>query len=744
MCVLTYRAISSEEGTKQDDDILSSLFRDGPCPRPKPGLALDVATVSVNICYLSIHHSTLLCACVHGNSFMVIARSRDKIVLSLYHVSSHTELNGHQVPLFFSPPTSSHDLTPYSSVSRDPSPISSPVSLVLDYRPAISVMCYPQGDTAPTETVHSVLSCPSIQQDFYRQLFGIEFSLARSNLVLIGCQNGYILYYDTRGYCNSPSLPKPSEVASNVLYSLEQPVVGIHSVGIPEAPSAKGDDMEVGQPLSTAPSHTAANALVFVGSLGKLVLCYQGRDKKGLANFTEFHVPGPIMSSLAVRDHSLCYSTPSGVYKICLKPECVSKSEESEDDSPLIIPHLQFRFPTQVSASPSPFLLSAQCCPEDLLRVTVISIAGRVSSFTVKPCKQAMEVSESSDCARDLKETMRAIQSTSEQTTAVEHDLARLRSALVDLNEVMSLLQLQAESSETKPRPFSCVVRPATEMVGVRFFRAQVDTELKYCGTKRLGRGWSLIVHVQDTSTSRCRFYSVPLVGLSSNSSLHHKVVLDASTIKPLMFSVTSSLHYSTIHLQSSFTHPSNQGQVKHSTAKPSGVSIVLSTRLIDALDFIQPFQDPPLQLLQQIPQLSAQNTLHDKTYSLDLPLPSQTIKDPSSETSDQKYREVLKHLLPQGIAESDALVTKAKSAEIRMSSYNGCSVDLRVSEEGGKKRVNVSTSAASHLVEIVGCIQRRLREGSSVGDEERSAELLSKKLTALKVCICLVWFCSY
>ena len=738
MCILAYRANSSQEGTKPDDDILSSLFEEDTSLHPKPRQALEAATVSVNICYLSLHHSTLLRACVHGNNLVVIAKCREKIVLSLYHVSSHTELNGHQVPLFFSPPVSSHELTSYSTACSDRSSISSPVhvSLMLDYRPAITITRCPLPQSDIAETVHSVLSCPFLQQDLYEQLFGIEFSLARSTLVLIGCQNGYIIYFDTRGYCNSPPLSKQSEVASNVLYSLEQPVVGIHAVEIPEAPLARDDGMEVEQPHTTTPSCTAANALVFVGSRGKLVLCYQGRDKTGLANFTEFHVPGPIMSSLTVRGHSLCYSTPSGVYKICLKPECISKSEASEENSPLIIPHLQFRFPTQVSISPSPYLLSVQHCSEDLLRATVISITGRVSSFTVQPCKLAMEVSESSDGARKLKETMRAIQSTSEQTAAVERDLARLKSALVDLNEVMSLLQSQAESSETKPRPFSCMVQPATERVGVRGFRALVDLELQYSGVKRLGRGWSLIVHVQDTSTSQCRFYSIPLVGLSSNSSLHHRVVLDASIAKPLTFTVTSSLHYSTVHLQSSFTHPTHQGQVKHSAAKPNGVSIVLSTCSIDALDYIQPFQDLPLQLLQQTPQFSAQNTQQDKTYSLDLPLSSQAIKGPSSEPSDQKYREVLKHLLPQCVLESGALITTAKSAEIKVSSYNGCTVDLRVGEEGGEVKVNISTPAASHLVELVGCIQRRLREGSSgVGNEERSADFLSKKLTALKVC---------
>ena len=190
---------------------------------------------------------------------------------------------------------------------------------------------------------------------FFRQLFGVEFFLARSSAILMAGQSGNVLFFDARGYCD-PSVSSEARGLSNTICCLDQPVVGIHALCLP--PHLEPQYMEVDQPCSSSPTSTVANGLLFVGSRGKLMVCSQAEEEKGGPEFTEFHVSGPILSSHTVQNRCIIYSTTRGIYRICLKPECMSKSLKADPSPSANIPDIQFRFPIQVCYSSSSFIVN--------------------------------------------------------------------------------------------------------------------------------------------------------------------------------------------------------------------------------------------------------------------------------------------------------------------------------------------------------------------------------------------------
>ena len=123
-------------------------------------------------------------------------------------------------------------------------------------------------------------------------------------------QSGNVLFFDAHCHCDF-SVSSEGRGLSNTLCCLDQPVVGINALCLPL--HLEPQYMEVDQPCSSSHSSNVANALVFVGSRGKLMVHSQEEEEKGGPKFTEFHVSGPILSSYAVQKHCIIYSTTRGI-----------------------------------------------------------------------------------------------------------------------------------------------------------------------------------------------------------------------------------------------------------------------------------------------------------------------------------------------------------------------------------------------------------------------------------------------
>ena len=97
-------------------------------------------------------------------------------------------------------------------------------------------------------------------------------------MILTAGQSGNVLYFDARGYCD-PSVSSEARGLSNILCSLDQPVFGIHVLYLPL--HLEPQYMEVDQPCSSSFTSTVANALLLVGTRGKLMVCSQAEEEKG-------------------------------------------------------------------------------------------------------------------------------------------------------------------------------------------------------------------------------------------------------------------------------------------------------------------------------------------------------------------------------------------------------------------------------------------------------------------------------
>ena len=739
-----YRSASAQESgiveEKRDVDILSSLFKDVNTAS-NPALTINAELHSINVCQSGSAQLSSICAGVYNDKLIAIVKSVHQTVLNVFCASSLAELDGQRVPTFFRPPLFSQVLCSNNASclsSQLLEPIPAPV--VLAYRPALIVL-----SRAPLLSGATSIACPvsPIADDLFQQLFGMEFSLARSAVALVGSENGSVLFFDTRSYCNPSSSPDTT-VSSNTLCCLDQPVLAIHALHLP-SPSAT-EQMEIDPPRNDSlPSSTTSNALVCIGRMGKLVLISQAGKNTGVPQFTEYDVPGPILSSVYVQQCCIAYSTPSGVYRICLEPECISKSSRnvpSGRNSSLIVPDLQFRFPSQVSSSHLSFMISSSPSSEECtVTVTSITLSGKVASVCMKPCRKVREPVEGVEAGRDMKQSLNAIQYTSEQTTTVQGQLKEVNSALVDINKAMALLRMQLRPSG---QPFSCTMHPIIERVGVEYFNACVKVTLHYCGVDTLKKGWTLLLNTLCTSTARSKSTTIALECLTTNGCIEHRVKLEPVSNEPFAFTITASLCYSTTHLHPTFNQPHSSAPVQQTPANSSGFSIPLSTRIVDALDFVQPSQDPPLQLLQQATHLSAVSTLPDQTlyYSLEIPLPLQEGSHLSgSQSSAQKCTDVLNSLLPTTVVEvaTAAIVNLSNSSQIEARSYNGSVVKLNVTCKAGTFKLNVSTSKASCMVELFCSLQRKIvrnqKKLSSEKRKEASSELLTGEHVALKVC---------
>lgn len=709
---------------KEENDILSSLFEDTSdvCIHSIPSQTVDGRVHSHNVhFFLESQQWSLQCAHIRDNKLAAILKNEHLMKLRVYHASSHSAFGEHQVPIFSNCPLLSCEISSPYHLSRSALKCEG-VSTSIAYRPSLFFLCC---YSMQRSTTAASLLTP-IADVFFQQLFGVEFSLARSSVILMAGQSGNVLFFGACGYCDS-SVSSEAHRLSNTLCCLDQPVVGIHALCLPL--HLEPQYMEVDQPCSSFPTSTVANALLFIGSRGKLMVCSQAEEEKGGPMFTEFHVSGPILSSYTVHNYCIVYSTTRGIYRICLKPECMSKDDPTPSASIPILPEVQFRFPMQVGFSSSSFIVNVCQSEEGALCITTVSIDGKVRNVCVKPCKHAKEVMEGFKVEREMKQCVNAIQSTGEQTAKAQKDIKTVNSALVELNEALSILRSQ--SSDLQSKPFSCTIRPVSKRVGVHYFTGCVEVELHYCGVGTLRRGWTLVVSTQCVNTTLSKFTTLSLMGLETNGSVLREIKLDPIIGMPFTFSVTAYVCFSATHLYSVLGQcPVNSASVQQLLASSTGVSVVVAVCVVDTLDFMQPSEESLLQLLYQTRHSTVRDGPQREKYSLEMPIP--LLESSVSCSATHGFSHVLKLLLPPHFAGD---VTDSNDLQIPACTYDGSLVTFEVFEEELTVRLNVTATTPSSLVEVVNCIRRRFQN-----DKKHRNCFSAKEINSLKVCVCTLY----
>ena len=698
------RLQESPEIKDVSDNIFASLL-DGESSKGKEELKRGPVTVvngnDISTVIGAYHNPDWIihCAAVCMDKLLlsVSTKSTKEHFIYVSRPSGYTEMAGGNIPVFSDATSVHYTLSLPQCVARtcqDPSFGLHPKSL--SYRPTLALVQCCHGRSSQ----HSESVIP-LEEDFYLQLFGPEYKLLGSPLLLMGCQNGHTYY------CALNEME--IEAVLKLLYSLDQPVVAIHTVHFPrKAQPCKEDPLLIESVTVTSSESSEANALIMIGQKGKIVVCKMGNSAQSLASFAEFNVPGPILSSALLPDQCLLYSTMRGIYEICLKPQCMQNSQLSvtlSDNSPILVPEMAFRLPNRISCSTAAFLSA----PLTGLSLISMSLNGHVSSITISKDGGASTTTDTSTAAQELKQSLTSIKSASEQIDALKGKLSSLNCAITELNTALSLLcdvaTLERES------PFRCEMTPAFEEVGVSMRKACIDVQLCYSGGKPLGSGWSLVVQLHPGShevSSRV----VPLTGMAAGSDVQTRVHLGASSVKPLVCSLHCSLHYSADDL------------LEQTSLTPTGgVALLLCTSTFDNLDFALPVSMPPLELVTSEMNveslLGPQKDSHQPVapvHSLELALPHATSDPPT----------VLNSLLPPCTRSQVAGTT----AEIKLRAYDGSMVCLRVE---GEMKLVIQASSKRMLSEVCSSSQRRLLDPSSHKDDV-SQDHLCNKLHALEV----------
>ena len=509
---------------------------------------------------------------------------------------------------------------------------------LLHHRPACLVL----QSESHTPWRHSVIT-----SELFTNLFGAEYEHCKAPVLLIAGENGNI--YFTNFARDGPGGRSECQDMLTPLHGLEQPITSIHSAYFP----VRKDSSEFNPFLIQDEQEWRAsyqemskthNALLFLGLRGRVTVCYaaatDSQQHPGLG-FVDYHVPGPILSSVLVQDRCLLYSTSQGLYRICLRTKCAESAEEKASSMhsklPIKIPEVSFKFPERVfdsdhayylfpcfpGGSPEPGVLEQggsdvegdrECC-------LCVSLDGRLSTFSFSPCTTEIPDSivtrmGSSRVGREIKQCLETIQAQGRRTDEVMEEIRSLNAVLTELRDALDILCGIGETSlgrEAGPAPwgtgrnlfnrsectpaFSCTFQCTCEDVGVCTEQLSVVVELTrstnslsgssaHSKGKLLGKGWSLLATLMSGESAISK--SVSITELACGDSV--RLVLDASRESAgeegqVGGAVNCFVRFNPAHLCEGQGVQRGRG----GRSSCSGVSLLLGRREFDILDYLRP-----------------------------------------------------------------------------------------------------------------------------------------------------------
>ena len=460
-----------------------------------------------------------------------------------------------------------------------------------------------------------------ITSDLYLCLFGVGQRLSNSPALLIGSQNGNI-YVTNFMSCREGVGVNQRDTGELLcpLYSLEQPVVGIHTAFFP--PRRRewlADDPFMLQELDKDKDKDDSgthNAIIFLGQGGKIAVCYAGNDGRSFPSFVEFHVPGPVLSSILIPRQCLLYSTLQGLHRVCLRQDCAASIEDkipsTSNTRPIKIPEISFKFPEMLRHSYCGTYFLAQTNDRghggphtgtegDKIQCVGVSLDGRLSTFQLASCADSRETTRaknSSEVSREIKCSLQSVQKHNEKIEIVMEKIQTLNVILAELKGVLNILCAvgRADTALLPPgnfagnAPFSCSFSTTSERVGASLESLSVQVELTYSGTEpdhMLTNGWSLLVTCQNGNFSTSK--AVSLAGLPSGDSVTLRVDQREGPTAALGGggSVSCFVHYNPRHLHESVTREDVSSTKISTTSK--GVCLFLARKEFDILDFLTP-----------------------------------------------------------------------------------------------------------------------------------------------------------
>lgn len=636
-------------------------------------------------------------------------------------------------------------------------------------------------------------SRPSLQQhstvtpELFGCLFGLESQLSTNPVLLIGCQNGVIYFTNFRSG-NSSGI-RAKDAHPNLmcpLYSLEQPIVGIHTTYFPRNElSAIKDPFLVLEEEEVHEHHSEThNAIIFLGLSGKIAICHASSDKQPCPRFIEFHVPSPVLSSVLVPKHSLLYSSLQGLYRICLKQECFSSVEEKfpnlNSKQFLRIPETSFKFPEKVFDSNhdgsyllhgktggQPSVVPAESA-EKRVHCLCLSLEGRLSTFVFKShdTQGSSRKRSSKHVGREIKQCLQTIQTQSEKVEQLMGKIQSMNSIFSGLKSVLEVLNSVGTAkapTKSSSSPFTCSFKSTCEEVGVCVEKLCMMVQLTYTRIgSTLGDGWSfLVISLRGNCvTSK----SVPITGMVSGSSVTVRMDMNTHTMSAVYpnGSLLAYIHHNPSHFLQWLPIHNNSTPTK-SSANLKGACLFLARKDFDILDFLQArkhltkesLSNHQLRTVKSIlspdlvkPPLIPNSSLpHNFKFSVLLTTVIRIVQAASS-ISIEELRKMntetvgtkLLGVLVPGSASSNPVAKGGLSAPEVWMALNRERAHFKLSsavESRGAEVLVLDIRASSRdvLVEVIGAVYRTLRNGVKQGPvtDPGSREELCRRLQELK-----------
>ena len=756
--------------TAGGDDIFTALLEPAESGPSRNAESADIAISGdcISLCISKLDSSTWVpvCAAVFEDKLVVCKKSKQSgaIHATLFLSSEQANFHQHSIPKFHGPPIVECILSAPASLpppSLMPTS-SSPCASHLQYRPVLKLVL-------PLSKLECEGLCECIEPELFLQLFGADCHIPTAAVLLVGGPNGHIFYCNlrsvTKNVMNDDNFSKERTVdmvTPNLfkpLYSLDQPVVSVHAARFPKRREQIDPSLFVDDLFST--SSVMFNSLLFLGQRGKVAICYAegsiGTTKsQKFAQFIEYNVPGPILSSGLVPAQCLVYNSLRNLHHIDLREEYFKEAEENSPQlqlrrGPLLIPEASFKFPKRISIPIPPSvlvdceLISAYSDPDSMeletttagdIGITLVSFKGDLHSLKVKVGGKESVSRDPEIIAREIKQCLNSMQATSDEISATSDAVSKVNASLVELNYVLRLLCIIKCHLEGTPClidneevcPLEFAVSAGFKELGVLEREMCIDVRLSYQGKKALGSGWSLLIQVSHESfdhlnsafsfdhgekvgiplttptTITTISRSIPLEGLANNGTLEERIPVSFSQEGPLLcFSVSCYLRYGPSNLTTVLDKDDNSVSSGHT------VSILLCNRLLDALDFTRPFMEVPRKLHQPLTlaiaclnpknhPLSSVNNSQTPAHSIELPVQYELLGSPRQQQNCDEagvYRKLSSLLLPHitGVEENFQ-----NGREIKLTSYNGSSISLQLVKES-ESREDPGTSHELYLV---------------------------------------------
>ena len=483
---------------------------------------------------------------------------------------------------------------------------------------------------------HSWNCCNSVTSVLFLSLFGLELDLCKAPVLLIGSQNGNIYFTNFTSIISR----EPEDSVVGPLYSLEQPIVGIHYVYFPmNTLTNDNDPLAISWDTGEEPEQSVddtPNMIIFVGQRGKIAICHSNLgESKFFPNVVEFQLPAPVISSILVPKICLLFTTLQGLYRICLRQVCAKCFEEKASSpslsSTIRIPHVSFKFPEKiVNTSCLNYLLKTRICDSYYcstesrahpLQCSYGTTDGNIMTIQIQiHDRQAPSSSLGHSIAivgQDIKQCLQSIQVVADKIHQAKKKLASLNTTLADLKGVLEVLSTLRQASTGKKEVlqyFACSFHGVHENIGLRIKKLYMDVRLTYtrpeAGTgqphKALGAGWSFFITMSSHSSgsgSSVSSKSVSMEGMAPGDSVYLRMEVELIGCQegmPVTGSIHTFIHYTPQHLCDLVSD--NTYVFDGNTFK--GICISFCSKILTILDFLQPAKPAQIASKESLPNV--------------------------------------------------------------------------------------------------------------------------------------------